>query len=398
MQRFPSISKVLVVLVLCSAAAAQTAPSQEATGRVAGHVYCNDTNGPARMARVILEPVSDVHDATQPHYSLERPSTNAVQTGLDGSFTMKDVKPGAYYLIAEMPGYLSSVASLSDEDWGHPTAAVADRMAKILQRVFVEAGRTALVNLSLERGAAVNGTVSFDDGNPAVGVRVKALREKSDGSWETVRLDAIQPFMSTGIVTNDLGQYRIAGLAAGHYVIEASLSISNIRVTGFMGQMSGIEERSQSSLAFFSGGKLKAEKDAAFALAGGESRPGEDILIPLSKLHTVSGTVVTESDGRPARVDKVSLLYADDQKELATAQVDPKSGEYRFYFVPEGHFVLKVEGDLTVFKHADNSAAVYHYGPLQRPLDVNGDVDGFVLALPEPTNKPMTAQNSGQPR
>lgn len=399
MKRLPFVLMVvsggILWLALGQRAFPQVAEKQEATGTVTGHVYCADTNGPARLARVMLEPVSDVNNAARPG-NTNLASMNSIQTGLDGSFTMKGVKLGVYYVIAEMPGYLSSLSGLSEEEWGHPTAAVADRMAKALQRVSVDADRVAIVNLSLERGAAVSGTVSFDDGSPAAGVRIKALRQKSDGSWDEVQSRAIRPMLDSGITTNDLGQYRIAGLTAGHYVIEADLSRSDVNASTYRGATMSIEERSQYSLSFFSGGRLKANKDAAFGLATGEFRPGEDIVIPLSKLHSVSGTVVTASDGRPVNVGDISLLFGDDQKQLARATTDPKTGEFRFYFVPEGHFILKVDAVETVFKKADGSAAFYHFGQLKQPLDVSGDVDGLVLALPEPTVKPMKAANSTQ--
>lgn len=281
---FVSVGLVGVVLSSTSAWPGfwQATEKQEANRTVTGHVFCEDTNAPARFARVMLEPVSDVSDAVaqevrlhqrsarasapgsqEPILTMPHPGkTNSVQAGLDGSFTMKGVKPGVYYVMAEMSGYLSPLAGLSVEGRQHPTASVADLMAKALERVTVEAGRTAVVNVGLERGAAVSGTVSFDDGSPAVGVRVKAQREKSDGNWETAELSAIDMFGS-GITTNDLGQYRIAGLAAGHYVIEADLSLQNFAMTGFLGQFVGMEVRPQYSLSFFTGGYTRARADAA---------------------------------------------------------------------------------------------------------------------------------------
>lgn len=396
------------MLVLCPVAYSQVAQDEQAEGIVTGHVYCEDTNGPARMARVMLEPVKDVSDSVQPGRTFAKLSTiDSVQTGLDGSFTMKSVKPGAYYILAEMAGYLSPLAGMSADEWTHPTASVADRMAKVLQRVTVEGGRTANVNIGLARGAAVSGTISFDDGSPASGIRVKVLREKSDGSWDPVQSSAIAPMFGIGYTTDDLGHYRMAGLTAGKYVIEASLLLSDIKVTGFMGQSRGMSETSEYSLSIFSGGALRASKDAAFALTAGESRPGEDIVIPLSKLHSVSGTVVASHDGRPLAGD-VELLYGDDKKSLATAELDSTSGEYRFAFVPEGHFTLKVTAvDPQVMKATDAKVAAENpgymkayskgkhvYGALEQPLDVNGDIDGLVLSVPDASASPAVSQSS----
>lgn len=193
MHRFVSIPAVLLALILCSSAAVRSAFSQAAEGTVTGHVYCDDTNGPARMAHVMLRPVSDVSDAleqakrggraaSQPVAAPVQPTSNVVQTGLDGGFTIKGVSPGAYYLIVDMPGYLSSLSRLSEGDWEHPTASTADRMVKMLQRVSVEAGRTAVVNLTLERGASVSGTVNFDDGSPAVAFISRLWGERAMGA------------------------------------------------------------------------------------------------------------------------------------------------------------------------------------------------------------------------
>ena len=394
MQRLPSIPAVLIALILCPTAAVRAAFSQVAEGTVTGHVYCDDTNGPARMARVTLEPVKDVRNATQPHYSIDLSSTNSIQTGLDGSFAMTHVKPGTYYVIAEMPGYLSPLADLSAEEWVHPTAPVADRMAKMAQTVQVQAGRTATVNIGLERGAAVSGTISFDDGSPAADVRIHALKEKSDGSWGTVRLSAVS--WSFGNMTDDLGHYRIAGLTTGHYLIEADMSLSEITVKGFLGSVGSVDAREQYSLSIFTGNSTSKSADNAFALRAGESRTDEDIVIPLSKLHSVSGTVIAARDGHPLTAGQVSLLYGDDKRSLATAAMDQSSGEYRFYFVPEGHYILSVVGASDLTQASGGTAPKNVYGQLQQPLDISGDIDGLVLSVPDATAAPAVSQNSNK--
>ncbi len=180
----------------------QAIEQQEGTGVVTGRVFCDDTNAPARFASVMLEPVSDVsravEEASRPRSSMsgQQPVLNTVdntQTGMDGIFTVGNLKPGVYYVGAELPGYLSAVSGFRGDGWVHPSASVADHMAKELQRVTVDAGRTAVVNLTLERGASVNGTVSYSDGTPAAGISVKILLEKSDGSWEPVGMEAPRP-------------------------------------------------------------------------------------------------------------------------------------------------------------------------------------------------------------
>ena len=70
------------------------------TTTVSGHVFCADTNAPARMATVVLEP-SDFIESIKPGEQLQANfSGEAVETLLDGSFIIHNVTPGTYYVIA----------------------------------------------------------------------------------------------------------------------------------------------------------------------------------------------------------------------------------------------------------------------------------------------------------
>jgi hypothetical protein len=66
--------------------------------------------------------------------------TSAVQTLLDGSFTIPKVAPGAYYVVAYKSGYLSPLSTLSEDALKHPTPEDHKRIAGILPRIVVEAG------------------------------------------------------------------------------------------------------------------------------------------------------------------------------------------------------------------------------------------------------------------
>ena len=82
------------------------------TTTVSGHVFCADTNAPARMATVVLEP-SDVIESIKPGEQLQANfSGEAVETLLDGSFIIHNDTPGTYYVIASKQGYIYPVAPL----------------------------------------------------------------------------------------------------------------------------------------------------------------------------------------------------------------------------------------------------------------------------------------------
>lgn len=129
-----SVVGVGVVLAGLSAGWAQqgtravATPLPVVTGSVTGRVICSDTNGPARFANVILQPVvgpKPVLTEKQGGGTEQHETMKIVQTGLDGSFSISKVRPG---VIAEKAGYRSSL-EISREEMDHPSEQVAKKMA-----------------------------------------------------------------------------------------------------------------------------------------------------------------------------------------------------------------------------------------------------------------------------
>ncbi len=84
----------------------------EGTTVVSGRVFCIDTNAPARKASVVLVPVDAVEGLGTGRKKQVDFGGNAVETLLDGSFTIPNVPPGVYYVMASAPGYISPLAPL----------------------------------------------------------------------------------------------------------------------------------------------------------------------------------------------------------------------------------------------------------------------------------------------
>ena len=141
---------------------------------------------PARRATVYLQPAAslqiykpNVHDQGQKGGAV----TIGVHTHFDGSFSFIRVPAGDYYVIASCPGYVSPYLTLSLAG-GHsldanqqPQApsqqAAREAVLKGIPRITVQSGQPATVDVTLERGAAISGNISYDDGNPAAGLRVE---------------------------------------------------------------------------------------------------------------------------------------------------------------------------------------------------------------------------------
>ena len=141
------------------------------------------------------------------------PVGGIVQTAIDGSFVIPNVPPGRYYVVAALPGYLSPRLNAEDDDEALPPAP-AGQPPVAIPKVDVQADQAASIDIRLERGAAVSGTIRFDDGSPAVGVHVGPVHIAKS---ETKSSYSAEFGVRGDVVTNDLGHYRISGMHGGKY-------------------------------------------------------------------------------------------------------------------------------------------------------------------------------------
>jgi hypothetical protein len=364
----------LLLPFLTIAATAQTNPSaRHATGTVTGHVFCADTNAPARMARVRLESAKETSGGNQ-QSSSDLPVGGIVQTALDGSFIIPDVPPGAYYVTATLNGYLSPQPRHENDDEAQPPAPAGKPVTPT--KITVQADQAASVDIRLERGAAVSGIVRFDDGSPAVGVHVGPVhitRSETKSSYS-------DDFGVQGdVVTNDLGRYRISGMYGGRYAVEALLS--HLDLVPRANRDSPFSDMLRSVLVVYSGDATRKSAAVSFTLSPGEERTGEDITIPLTKLHTISGVVTAARDGHPINAGNLALMSPEDKELVADAEI-ASDGTFEIEAVPEGSYVLRIRDAHDTMKGSSDKTT-YRYGDLEQPLKVESDVPNLALAVPE---------------
>ena len=122
-------------------------------------------------------------------------------TGADGGFRIEGIKPGRYHLFAERTGYIESTDH-GGRSRGRTLTLTAGQELKDIQVRFAAA-------------AIVTGRVTDEDGDPLENAEVTVLR-RSFSSGRT-RLQQVGSER-----TNDLGEYRVPGLAAGSYYISVN--------------------------------------------------------------------------------------------------------------------------------------------------------------------------------
>jgi hypothetical protein len=367
-------------------------------GSVTGHVTC-ENNVPARLASVALLPISDAPDSRAPVHGdghSQQLVFTPVDTGLDGSFTIPRVAPGYYYLVVEYPGYISPTAQLTSDDLAHPSLDMQKFIASVLPTVAVDPNRVSTVDIQLRRGASISGFIRYDDGSPAPGLYIRVLRKNSSGKWVGVKVrgaEGIRP------ASDDQGRYRIVGLTAGEYVLETKLEVSE-RYTDHLFDSATSSGGSSSGttrfgMSIYSGGETRQRNAAHIKLEDGEDDSNEEIVIPLSKLHSVTGTIMQARTGHVVNAGTAVLLYPDDNSEAASAKVDKGDSTFRFDFVPEGNYILKVTNARDVSREEipngprflpptrTKETTIKTYGLQQQPIVIAGDMSGVLISVPD---------------
>lgn len=393
---------LLLTLFPCGLLLAQTSTRPtgqggvEAYGGVTGHVSCVDTNLPARLAKVTLVPVveatptptAQTRKAIQPeefHPATLTLSVNA--TRLDGSYAIARVKPGRYYVIVQQPGYLSPVAEFSQDQIDHPTDADKAEIAKLVPEVAVGAGETTNMDVRLLKAASLDGTIRYDDGTPAPEYRVQIERKNREGKW--VENDGI-----SGAGTDDTGHFRATGLAAGEFRLATSLHVDITKMDSLFGGSHSMSSNTKSSLSFYFGDTFLRKDAKTIKLDDGQSASGIDFTIPVSKLHTISGSLVDARSGRVLNAGTVSLSTPDGEQQIESVSLSADDTTFHLEFVPEGVYTVKVDSAREVVRELQpnpngyesaepryKETTVKSYGKYEAPFKVESDMTGVTLPI-----------------
>jgi hypothetical protein len=278
-------SATLLVFVALAAAAQEPlfrpADRPQKPGRIEGAVVSTADGSPLRRARVVLQ-------------SLEAGGSSvAVEVDEKGAFAIPDVTPGEYRISARRDGYLESSIA-----YHHGLRLPGNFAVEPDQRI------TDVV-LKLTPWAVLSGRVRYDDGEPAIGVRVELYREVRTRGRSQFRLAA------TGS-TNDRGEYRIYGLPPAAYFAAAAVErdlggADTSRVTGY-------------STTFYPG-TFKLSEAVPIQLGAGREFGNLDLMLKSVRKVRVRGRVTNGVTGEVIRPSALLLerMDAHNDGSLPTA-------------------------------------------------------------------------------
>ena len=239
------------------------------------------------------------------------PNGDAVQTRIatadsEGRFEFRNVDAGTARVFALKPGY-------------DPTQAE--------KRVEIAAGETAdEIVFRLTRWSALSGRVLDDENRPIAGASVQTLQLRYEGGRRR-----LVP-AGAGRLTNDLGRFRLYGLAPGQYVVSAAIS------GGVGADVPGYAR------TYYPG---TANPAGAQFVAIGTAQDIDGIDIPLTRTRTarVAGKVVNAA-GQPANPGSLSLVSSVRSASAVNVAIGARlagDGSFEFPNVPAGQYVIRAD-------------------------------------------------------
>ena len=275
----------------------------------------------------------------------------SILTDVGGRFDLKGIAPGRYRLSVSKNTFVSQ--EYGQRKSGDPGSALTLRPGQDVRDLIFR----------LIPSAVISGRILNEEGEPMPNVTVSALRDTYVEGKRKLSTE-------TAFQTNDLGEYRLFGLAPGKYLVTASLS-ERFQFQD-MPRQSAEPETGYSRLYY--PGTPDAEKAAAIRVKAGEEIPAVEILMRRFLVFRIRGHVYNQIARRSGGVNLMlyprgSNLEWDPNNQQV--RVDSADGTFEIRDVLPGLYVLQA------FWSEDNR---FHVSQVN--LDVsNTDLDGVSLSL-----------------
>ena len=269
---------------------------------------------------------------------------HSAMTGADGTFTIEDLTPGRYMVTLERGGFVEAAKNRS-------------------QMTFTLQPGQSLTGLVFRMQAAgvISGKIVDVDGDPLARVTVTAAMP---GTGEPgLRLNS-----GTG-TTNDLGEYRIADLRPGKYLISATPQQGAPAIQA--DEKGKANERMIYASTYFPGTLDKSQAVEVEVHAGEEA--SANFGVHMTRGYRVTGTVIDVPTGAIVRVflaSKNGDVGMDNMQELT------EGNRFEYQNVVPGKYV----GMLMVVKGLSGGQPDMQMVRLGPPIEVDkADVEGVKL-------------------
>jgi hypothetical protein len=187
---------------------------------VEGQVVNAVTGEPIRRANISLI-------RSEPRQGEPGPPTSySAQSNSSGQFAMKDIEPGKYVLTVNRNGYVHFIYG------ARRTMQPGATLSLIRQQHITD------LALKLTPQAVITGRILDAEGEPVADARVAI----EGYQYINGRKQLMSSFSGGGHTTNDLGEYRLFGVAPGKYYLSATAMLAGQMFPGDRSASAGPEE------------------------------------------------------------------------------------------------------------------------------------------------------------
>ncbi|HWQ55302.1 MAG TPA: carboxypeptidase-like regulatory domain-containing protein [Bryobacteraceae bacterium] len=201
-----------------------------------------------------------------------RPTSKTAITDSAGRYEFRDLQPGEYFL------------STHGDRYGKTSSGILAPP----RRVRLLPGQNLVADFEVKTEAGISGRVLDRDRNPVPNARIQV--------WARVFVDGSPSFgLCRSAVTNDLGEFRVSGLADGRYYLSAGTKLLQFRK-----RPAGAKPDAKPKLAdvgVFYPSEPSVVSAAPIYLGAGEQREGIDLVLPRVETYCAAGSVAAGAAG-----------------------------------------------------------------------------------------------------
>lgn len=317
---------------------------QPPAAKLRGRVVYDDTGRPVRRARVLL-----LEDG-----STTGPGQRAL-TNAQGEFEIDQVAAGRYFIVVEGPGLLTPYSFLNLE--GQADNEIDFNAFRTqFETVTIDGRSEAHVEVRARRGGSITGRVTYDNGDPAINVRVTLLRRQQGRVREY--MGGVGTDSNGTVPTDDRGIYRFAGLPPGEYLVSVAEQIvhgdgSTTRDDDEQSDVPSAADGGTPLVVTYYPSTITIKEAGAIKLEASEEHAGVDITLVERGLYTLAGVVRDHKTGQPVAGVHLGIhLKAGEAEEMPLIidhnTVTDEQGRWQFNELPDGLYVLRIQPQLEI--------------------------------------------------
>lgn len=239
-----------------------------------GRVLNALTGEPIRKANLVLSQFAANSVGTGP------PQSTAAVSDMEGKFRFETLEPGRYMLSADKTGFVRQQYGARTGQLGPGTTLTLGSGEKLKNLEF-----------KLTPQAVISGKVLDEDGEPLPGVMIQALRHTAYSS---------RPMGAMGMAANDVGEFRIANLAPGKYIVRAEYRRN---MFGAPPQARGTDaEGVEDYVPTFYPGVTESNAAVPIAVTAGQEVSGIAVRLQKARVYRIRGKILGTAVDRYSRV------------------------------------------------------------------------------------------------